>query len=163
MNEIDLQNAKINLEGEWLSSEDLMNKIQEKMQAGDMKFSNYAAALEELDMALENSHTIEAKIFLLKEDYEKLKTLGGEDDSASVRKAIMAFIESDAQKEASMEPATELEAQPTQTIKCEKCNASIEISPDLMQTDIECPECGTSILLKPKSKGEVRHKDHFIG
>ena len=163
MSEIDLQNAKINFEGEWLSSEDLTNKIQEKMQDGDMKFSNYAAALEELDIALENSHAIETKILLLKEDYEKLKTLGGEDDSACVKKAIMAFIEGDAQKEATIGPANEIEEQTIQTIQCEKCNASIEILPDEKQTDIECPECGTSILLKQKSKGEVRHKDHFIG
>ncbi len=163
MSKIDLQNAKINFEGEWLSSEDLTNKIQEKMQAGDMKFSSYANALEELNVALESSCEIEAKILLLKDDYDKLKTLGGEDDAACVKKAIMAFIEGDAQKKVSPTPATEPEMQKPQTIQCEKCNALIEVSPDEKQTDVECPECGTSILLKPKGKGEVRHKDHFIG
>ena len=82
MSDIDLQNAKIHFEGEWLSSEDLTNKIQDKMQAGDMKFSNYAEALEKLNIALETSRQIEARILLLKEDYDKLKTLGGEDDAA---------------------------------------------------------------------------------
>jgi len=163
MSEIDLQNSKINFEGEWLSSEGLANKIQEKMQAGDMKFSNYAKALEELNIALESSHEIETKILLLKEDYDKLKTLGGEDDASCVKKAIMAFIEGDTQAEVSLTPTTEPEVQKPQTIQCEKCSALIEVSPDEKQTDVECPECGTSILLKPKGKGEVRHKDHFIG
>ena len=163
MSKIDLQNAKINFEGEWLSSEDLTNKIQEKMQAGDMKFSSYAKSLEELNIALENSYAIETKILLLKDDYDKLKKLGGEDDAASVKKAIMAFIAGDARADVSPSRTTESDVQKPRTIQCERCTASIEISPDEKQTDIECPECGTSILLKPKSKGEVRHKDHFIG
>ncbi|UCD33323.1 MAG: hypothetical protein JSW04_14500 [Desulfobacterales bacterium] len=163
MSEIDLQNAKINFEGEWLSSEDLTNKIQEKMQAGDMKFSSYAKSLEELNIALENSHKIETQILLLKDDYDKLKKLGGEDDAVCVKKAIMAFITSDPGTDVSLTSAAEPEVQKPQTIQCERCTASIEISPDEKQTDIECPECGTSIILKPKSKSEVRHKDHFIG
>lgn len=163
MSDIDLQNGKIHFEGKWLSSEDLTNTIQEKMQAGDMKFSNYAEALERLNIALENSHEIEAKILLLKEDYDKLKAIGGEDDDACVRKAIMAFIEGDIQKDVPPAPAIESEEKQPQTIQCDKCDTTIELSPDEKQTDVECPKCGTSILLKPKSKSEVRHKDHFIG
>ena len=163
MSDIDLQNAKIHFEGEWLSSEDLTNKIQDKMQAGDMKFSNYAEALEKLNIALETSRQIEAKILLLKEDYDKLKTLGGEDDAACVRKAIMAFIEGDPRADVPPAPAIEPEEKTPLTIQCDKCNTSIELSPDEKQTGVDCPKCGTSILLKPKSKGEIRHKDHFIG
>ena len=37
--EINLEDAKINFEGEWLSTEDLSNEIQEKLQAGDMNIS----------------------------------------------------------------------------------------------------------------------------
>ena len=163
MTDIDLQNAKIHFQGEWFSSEDLTNIIQEKMQTGDMKFSNYAEALEKLNVALENSHEIEAKILLAKEDYEKLKELGEEDDAACVRKAIMAFIEGDAQADETPAPTIEPEEKKPQTIQCDKCNTTIDLSPDENQTDVECPKCGTSILLKPKSKSEVRHKDHFIG
>ncbi|MBW2193359.1 MAG: hypothetical protein JRF27_06180, partial [Deltaproteobacteria bacterium] len=59
MSEINLEDAKINSEGKWLSAEDLTNMIQEKMQSGDMKIANLAATLEELNNALENSHTLE--------------------------------------------------------------------------------------------------------
>ena len=163
MSDIDLQNAKIHFEGKWLSSDDLTNKIQEKMQAGDMKFSNYAEALEKLNIALENSHEIEAKILLLNEDYDKLKALGGDDDAACVRKAILAFIDGDTSTDAPPTAATGPEEKKPQAIQCDKCHTAIDLPPDETQTDVECPKCGTSILLKPKSKSEVRHKDHFIG
>jgi len=98
MSDIDLQEAKISFEGEWLSAKDLTKKIQEKMDAGDMKFSSLAAALEELNKVLENSQKIETKIVILKEQYKKLKAFGGGDDRDCVLKAIKAFIEDGVQK-----------------------------------------------------------------
>ena len=80
MYEVNLDDATIKHGDEWFSVEDLSRKIEEKMQSGDMKFADLASALEELKRALENSHTIEVKIAISKQDYEKLKALGGEDD-----------------------------------------------------------------------------------
>ena len=99
MGKIDLQNGKIKFEGEWFSSDELSNMIQEKIKSGDMKFSSLASALEELNVALENAHRLETKILLLREDYEKLKMIGGDDDSTCVRKAVMAFSGGEAQAE----------------------------------------------------------------
>ena len=76
MSEINLVDAKINFEGEWLSTEDLSNEIQEKLQAGDMNISDLATALEELSNAQESSQIIEARIAITKEQYEKLH-IGG--------------------------------------------------------------------------------------
>ncbi len=92
MSEISLEEARINYEGEWLSAEELARRIEEKMQTGNMKFANLASALEELNKALENSHTIDEKIVISKEDYEKLTAIGGGDERECIRKAIMAFI-----------------------------------------------------------------------
>jgi len=92
MREINLDDAKIKVNGEWLSAEDLANSIKEKMKAGDMKFSGLAAALEELNITIENSQAMEIRLVLPIEDYKKLKALGGPDDRECVRKAIMAFI-----------------------------------------------------------------------
>ena len=99
MGKIDLQNGKIKFEGEWFSSDELSDMIQEKIKSGDMKFSSLASALEELNVALENAHRLETKILLLREDYEKLKMLGGGDDSTCVRKAVMALIGGGAEAE----------------------------------------------------------------
>jgi len=108
MGKIDLQNSKIKFEDEWLSSDELSNMIQGKMQSGDMKFTNLASALEKLNVALENAHQLETKILLLQEDYEKLKKLGGgDDDSACVRMAVMALIGGGIQTELDDAPDSE--------------------------------------------------------
>ena len=175
MSHIDLQAGKINFEAQWLSVDDLVGRIQEKMNAGDMKFSEMASALEELNRALENSHTIETKITIPTAAYEKLKALGGEDDLACVHKAIMAFIQEDVSKapvpepavepavEPAAEPAAEPEGKKQKVIKCAKCKAAIEIPAGEKPTEIECPECGTVGRLKSKNKSDVKHQDHFLG
>jgi hypothetical protein len=143
MSDIDLQAGKINHESEWLAVEDLKSKIQAKMDAGDMKFSNLATALEELNAALENSHTIETKIVIPKADYEKLIELGGEDDLTCVHKAVMAFIGVGL----SSGPASGLEGK-KKSIRCAKCKARIEIPAGEVPAEIECPECGSVGRLK---------------
>ncbi len=140
MSEINLEEAKISVEGQWLSAEDLTNMIQEKMQAGDMKFSNLAAALEELNNALENSATLDIKLVLPKEEYEKLKAAGGDDDRESVRKAIMAFIGGSAAGVKRL------------AIKCPKCKSPIEIPTDERPLDVECSKCGTGGRLTAQNK-----------
>ena len=156
MSEIDLQEGKINVEGEWLSVDDLTQKIQAKISAGDMKFSGLAAALEALNLALENSHTIQTTIVIPNADYEKLKELGGGDDQACVLKAILAFIGSDgpakSAPEPTSEPAAKTDVKKKKAIKCAKCNTAIEITTDEIPSEIECPECGTLGRLKAHNK-----------
>ncbi len=140
MNAINLEEARINLENQWLSAEDLTNMIQQKMQAGDMKFSNLATALEELNNALENSTTLDIKFVLTTEEYEKLKAAGGDDDRESVRKAILTFIGGSAAGVKRL------------AIKCPKCKASIEIPTDERPFDVECAKCGTGGRLTAQNK-----------
>ncbi|MFC1830049.1 hypothetical protein ACFL0O_10595 [Thermodesulfobacteriota bacterium] len=162
MKEIQLDDGTINVDGEWLSVDDLTNRIQEKMQAGEMKFTNLATALEELNAALENSHTLEVRIVITKDEYEKLKALGGEDDRESIRRAIVAFVggadhaeaseEEVNQQETSAEDLDEQEAPveeaaaPLLTIDCPhpQCMSPIEITTDERPTMIECSNCGVS-------------------
>jgi len=140
MSEINLEEAKINVEGQWLSAEGLTNTIQEKMKAGDMKFSNLATALEELNNALVNSTAIEIKLVLPKEDYEKLKAAGGGDDRECVRRAIMAFIGGSAAGVKKL------------VIKCPKCKGPIKITTDERPLEVECSKCGTGGRLTVENK-----------
>jgi len=140
MGEINLEEAKINVDGQWMSAEDLAKIIQEKMQAGDMKFSNLAAALEELNNALENSTTLDIKLVLPKEEYQQLQALGGEDDHECVRKAIIAFIGGSAAGTKKL------------VIKCPKCKGPIEIATDERPLDVECSSCGTGGRLTAHNK-----------
>jgi DNA-directed RNA polymerase subunit RPC12/RpoP len=157
MRDINLEDATINLDGEWLSVEVLTRRIQQKMQDGDLKFANLATALEDLNTALENTHVIETKIVISEADYKQLKELGDGDSHSAVRKAVMAFIKSDAKAD-SPDGSTDKKA-----ITCTKCNTPIELVADEIPTEIECPECGTRRRLKPQDKKDVRHKDHFLG
>lgn len=171
MAEINLEDAKIKYKGEWLSVEDLTGEIKQKMEAGDMKITNLAAALEKLKTTLENAHELEIKIALPREDYEKLKALGGGDDRACVRKAIMAFIEGGGQAEsaptatptAAPKAAPESKEKKKSIIQCAKCKTPLEIPSDERPIEIECNYCGTSRILKSEDEGEPRHMDHFLG
>ncbi len=147
MRDLNLKDATINLEGEWLSAEDLTNKIQEKMQAGDMKFSNLATALEELNNALENAKTIEIKLILSKEEYKILQAIGGDNDSECIQKAIKAFISSGL-----AESPAEVKDKKKLVIRCPKCKAPIEITSDERPLEVECSQCGTGGRLTPQNK-----------
>ena len=142
MSEIQLDDGTINMDGEWLTAEDLARKIQEKMYSGDMKITNLAAALEELNTALENSQAIEVRLVLTSDDYEKLKAFGGEDDKESVRNAIQAFVGSvpGAKKKKKL------------VVKCPQCNAPIDVATKERPVIIECQQCGTSGRLTEKNR-----------
>lgn len=147
MSEIRLEDGSINIDGEWLTAADLTGRIQEKMQAGDMKITKLASALEELNIALENSHPLKVRLVLALADYEKLKAFGGADDRESVRKSIMAFL-GDA---ANANPAP---SQPKKkmAIKCPQCMSPIEISSDDRPLIVECQNCGTSGRLTAQNR-----------
>ena len=140
MSEINLDEAKINLDGEWFSADELSGKIQEKMESGDMNFADLAAALEELNKVMENTQLLEIKTVITKEDYSKLKSLGGEDDKEAVKKAIMAFIGEDPSGAGGKK----------KVIKCSKCKAPIEIPAGEIPSEIKCPKCKAVGRLKPK-------------
>jgi len=140
MSEINLEEAKINHDGEWLSAEELSTKIQEKMQGGDMKFADLAAALEQLNKAMENSQTLEIKTIITKDEYDKLKAVGGDDDKEAVKKAILAFIGEDSSQAGGKK----------KVIKCSKCKAPIEIPAGEIPSEIKCPKCNAVGRLKPK-------------
>jgi DNA-directed RNA polymerase subunit RPC12/RpoP len=155
MYDIRLDDGTINCDGEWLSVEDLTQMIQEKIQAGEMKFAKVAGALEELNKALENSVAIETKLVLTKQEYEKLKSLGGEDDRECVRQAIAAFISGGAEAESPAEPEDASDGLDEKSndkkkaiVKCTKCKTPIEITTDERPVEIKCPNCGASGRLK---------------
>jgi hypothetical protein len=148
MSEIRLDDGTINIEEEWLTAADLTSRIQEKMQAGDMKFTNLASALEELNEALENSQTLEVRLVITSDEYEKLKAFGGADDRESVRKSIIAFIGDADTGVASAAPQQKKKF----SIKCPQCMSPIEISTDERPVIIECQSCGTSGRLTAQNR-----------
>jgi hypothetical protein len=92
MHEVNLDEGKIKVKGEWVSAEELTRKIQDKIEAKDLKISGLAKALEHLSHAIENSHALEIKLVLTKEEYGRFRAKAGEDDREGIRKAISAYI-----------------------------------------------------------------------
>ena len=147
MSEIRLDDGTVNVDGEWLTAVGLTDRIQEKMKAGDMKFTKLAAALEELNTALENSHPMEVRLVLTRDDYEKLKAFGGTDDRESVRKAVLAFLGATAET-VSAPPSPRKKI----AIKCPQCMSPIEITSDERPLVVECQKCGTSGRLTAQNR-----------
>jgi len=139
MSNIRLEEATINVDGKWLSVDDLKEMISRKMGSGDMKFADLAASLEELNTALENVHTIEETLVLSTEEYKKLKELGGEDDQASIRKAVMAYIG----KNKKTSKADGADDSRKAMVKCLKCEALLEVPSSKRPIVFDCPMCGT--------------------
>ena len=154
MSDIRLDEGTIKIDGEWFSVEDLAKLIQEKMQSGDLKLTKFAAALEELKIALENSHTLEVKLALTTDEYEKLKALGGETDGERLRRAVLSYISAGP---LSQEPDVETEPQTGQkgaTIHCPhpQCMTPIVVETAERPVVVECPNCGLSGRLTEENK-----------
>ena len=143
MSDIRLEDATIRYGGEWLTASDLTEKIQKKMESGDMKFADLASALEELNKAMESTVTLEERLVITKKEYDKLKSLGGGDDQACVRKAILAYISGNVAEEAS-DVVASTDAAGKSMIKCTRCKTSIEVVSNERPIVIDCPQCGTS-------------------
>jgi len=157
MSEIRLEDATIEVGGQWLSADDLTLKIKNKIDSGEMKIAQLAAALEELNSAMENTRVLEETVVITVSEYEKLSKVGGEDDTANVRKAIMAYIAngkgrlSAQEKIKKQNPPQQQEAskaqEPQASVKCTGCRRSIEVPSTERPIVIDCPYCGTSCRL----------------
>ncbi len=173
MDHIDIENGKIQHEGEWYTADDLKQSIQEKINSGDMKFSRLAALLEELNTALESSHVLEAKIVLTQDEYEKLIRIGGGNENKCVRKAVLAYIDSydadapeiefvDKEEKQTNKGTANGGKKKTMNISCSKCSAPIEIDMTDMPSEIRCPSCNARGVLKTH-KNKPDFQDHYMG
>ena len=168
MSDIRMADGAINFEGEWLTAEELKRRIKEKMDAGDMKFADMASALQELNEALENSHKLEVKIVLTKVEYDKLRAMGGDDDNASVRKAIRAFVggrkpKTEAKPAAPAKPAAEVKpaapAKPTAEVTPgPSAKPTKEVKPDPSAkpaAEVKPAEPEKPVMEKPSKKEDT--------
>ena len=146
MSEIRLEDGTIEFGGEWLTADQLAERIQEKITAGDLKFADIAAALERLKKAVEDSCKLEVRLVLTRAEYDQLTAAGGPDDREAVRKAIMAFIGTGAE-EGDGDP---VEGR-MRMVKCANCKAAIEIPAGQRPSEIRCPKCHAVGRLKAKT------------
>ena len=89
---INLADAKVSYEGQTLPAINLISKLQTQLREAACRIATIAETLGDLQAALLNSHTVEVKLTLSKEDYGRFKSMEGMDDSERIRKAIMNVI-----------------------------------------------------------------------
>jgi len=157
MDNINLDDGKIHFDGDWLSVEDLTKKIQEKMQSGDMKIADMAGALETLNKKLEDSHPLEVKLVLTKDDYTKLKDLGEADDRECIRKAILSFISTEGGMNAGSGTAAEVSSDDKKKkakVKCANCDSPFEVHIEPGNEAIKCSMCGAVGHIKVPNQEE---------
>jgi hypothetical protein len=89
---INLADAKVSYEGQTLPAINLISKLQTQLREATCRIAAIAETLGDLQTALLNSHTVEVKLTLSKEDYGRFKSMEGMDDNERIRKAIMTVI-----------------------------------------------------------------------
>ena len=92
MGVINLADAKVAYEGQMFPAINLISKIQTQLQEVASRMIAIATTLGDLQTSLLNSHTVEVKLTLSKEDYDRFRSMGGMDDSERIRKAVMTVI-----------------------------------------------------------------------
>lgn len=92
MDIINLEDAKVSYEGQTLPAVNLIGKLQTQLREAASRITAIAETLGDLQTVLLNSHTVEVKLTLSKEDYNKFSSLGGMDDDERIRKAVMNVI-----------------------------------------------------------------------
>ena len=96
MNMVNLEDVKVSYEGQTLPAVKLIGTLQTQLRETASRMAAVAATLENLQTALLNSHTVEVKLTLSMEDYNKFQSLGGMDDNERIRKAVMNVIHPEA-------------------------------------------------------------------
>jgi hypothetical protein len=89
---INLADANVSYEGQTLPAINLISRLQTQLREAACRIATIAETLGDLQTALLNSHTVEVKLTLSKEDYGRFKSMEGMDDSERIRKAIMTVI-----------------------------------------------------------------------
>jgi hypothetical protein len=92
MGMINLADAKVSYEGQTLPAINLISRLQTQLREAACRIATIAETLGDLQTALLNSHLVEAKLTLSKEDYDRFKSMEGMDDGERIRKAIMTLI-----------------------------------------------------------------------
>ena len=106
----------------------------------------------ELNKAMENSHILDVKIIITKDQYKKLQILGGNDDREAFRKAIMKAIGSNTPSGQMGFKSLEPDMKNQTLIKCPGCKSPIKIETDERPALVECPTCGISGRLTRENK-----------
>ncbi|MBW1892468.1 MAG: hypothetical protein JRF40_10850 [Deltaproteobacteria bacterium] len=154
MNSLNLEEGKIVHEGQWVTANNLAERIQKQINANNLKFAGLAASLETLNTALENSQQVEVKLVLPKDVYEKLKAKGGDDERECIKKAVMAYAGHN---------GNHLKKNEGAELHSLNGRGPVEANGLANDKEVQCPEQCATGQQKKSGEGKTRFKDHFLG
>lgn len=73
--DIDLETERINLDGVWVTREEVVDKVQKMLATGDFRIAKLSEALEQLSHTIGSAKSVTLK--LTAEQYAKLESAGG--------------------------------------------------------------------------------------
>jgi len=141
MNNLNLEEGKIVHEGQWVTANNLAERIQAQINANNLKFASLAAALE-------------VKLVLPKDVYEKLKAKGGDDERECIKKAVMAYAGHNGSR-----------PKKNEGVEPQSFNGRVPVEVNSQDNDkeVQYPENNATGQQKKNSDGKTRFKDHFLG
>ncbi|MEW6334455.1 MAG: hypothetical protein AB1558_09310 [Thermodesulfobacteriota bacterium] len=92
MGMINLADAKISYEGQTLPAIHLISRLQAQLRESACRIATIAETLGDLQTALLSFQTVEVKLTLSKEEYDRFKRMEGADDGERIYKAVMTAI-----------------------------------------------------------------------
>jgi DNA-directed RNA polymerase subunit RPC12/RpoP len=181
MSTINLQDVKVSYEGQTLPVTTLISKLQAQLQEATCRIAAIASTLGDLQAALLNSNTVDVKLTLTREDYDRFRSLAGADDAERIRRAVMVMIRPEeaanpstpaeavpvaapvelqpVEAKAAAEPAAAPAASSRPTTTCPRCHSLIDLpetSNDQWSVEIKCASCGTKYLVKSRADASAR-------
>lgn len=151
MNIINLEDTKVFYEGQTLPAIDLIGKLQTQLHEEASRMAAIAETLGDLQTALLNSHTVEVKLTLSKEDYDKFKSLGGTDDNERIHKALMDVIHP---KEAQNSSGSDEPGPTTPVLASSPAPTSVESQPVTTKSSEPIPPPDLELLAAEQNFGE---------
>lgn len=92
MGMINLADAKISYEGQTLPAMNLISRLQAQLRESACRIATIAETLGDLQTALLSFQTVEVKLTLSKEAYDRFKLMEGADDGERIYRAVMTAI-----------------------------------------------------------------------
>lgn len=94
--DLDIDRERILLDGEWLSTEDLSNRITEKVKAGDYRVARLSMALEQLEETLSDISSVEIKLTPeVLATYQQIADFEERPVAMVLRRALVHYLGSD--------------------------------------------------------------------
>ena len=152
MENINIEESKINVEEKWYSLNELKNNVKNKINSDDFNVIPLISAVQELSTALDNITQVKLTLHNdLINNYKEFASNSGTTFESVLRDALISRVDhgiTPTMSSAPGKPSKKVEtkekpAYKPKKVACRKCKAIITVDSPKRPVTISCPECGT--------------------